>query len=148
MQGFLSGLGVRVDEDHRTEPTWKHYLDGFPIPLPLPRVAPGETWIRTIRITVHGVTLDATATGTLERVERSGDERIARLRIRTETRGRGRPFTGLPSTVSIERSATFRSITEVAWSVERNRITTRVFALSPLLKGPQKQVLTRVNTLN
>jgi hypothetical protein len=123
---FKVRLDGRVTELVSGRPwSWALFED-FPNALPPRSIASGETWSRPNRMVLGGVALNAPINGTLDRVERAADGRVARLRIRIEGRGVGRPFSGLPPGLQAESVVTFRRMTDVAWSIERGRMIQEV----------------------
>ncbi len=94
-------------------------VDDFPISLPGRPVRVGESWTRQTRLTQSGITAQGTGTFTLVAVERSGDARIARIRLNFSGTVTGAPLGPLPPGAEARTSGTMRATGEAQWSVER-----------------------------
>lgn len=96
--------------------TERYYFD-----LPGRPVRVGETWRKQTRAVEGQVTSETTQNFTLESIESSGDERVARIRNRIEGIATI-PFTPLFPVGQLRGRGTVRGTEQIDWSLDRGRL--------------------------
>ncbi len=114
-------LKVRPDGRVLERQIGDYPADEFPFWIPGRPVRVGESWTRQTRFEESGLRGQGTLTFSLTGVERSGNERLARITVREEGRITGADLLGLPPGVQSRVSGTISATGEILGSVENGR---------------------------